>query len=46
MSTVHVLGKQMRLKFGIAIHNIKGILDYVYLDVWEPTKSTSMGGRH
>ena len=36
----------MRVKFGTAIHNTEGILDYVYLDVWGPTKSASMGGKH
>ena len=30
-----VLGKQRRVKFGTAIHNAKGILDYVHSDVWD-----------
>ena len=42
----YVLGKQRRVKFGTAIHNTKGILDYVHSDVWGPTKSASMGGRY
>jgi len=29
-----VPGKQRRVKFGTAIHNTKGILDYVHSDVW------------
>ena len=41
-----VLGKQQRVKFGIAIHNTKGILDYVHSDVWGPAKTPSIGGRH
>jgi len=41
-----VLGKQRRVKFGTAIHNTKGILDYVHSDVWGPAKTPSLGGRH
>nr|CDN96898.1 putative Ty-1 copia retrotransposon [Phaseolus vulgaris] len=41
-----VLGKQRRVKFGTAIHNTKGILDYVHSDVWGPAKTPSIGGRH
>ncbi|GMI79054.1 hypothetical protein HRI_001574700 [Hibiscus trionum] len=41
-----VLGKQKRVKFGTAIHNTKGILDYVHSDVWGPSKTTSLGGKH
>ncbi|KAG8480687.1 hypothetical protein CXB51_025275 [Gossypium anomalum] len=41
-----VLGKQTRVKFGSAIHNTKGILDYVHNDVWGPTKVASLGGMH
>ncbi|KAK5773311.1 hypothetical protein PVK06_049617 [Gossypium arboreum] len=41
-----VLGKQKRVKFGPAIHNTKGILDYVHSDVWGPTKVASLGGMH
>ena len=37
-----VMGKQRRVKFGISIHNIKGILNYVHLNVRGPTKSASM----
>ena len=35
-----------RVKFGTAIHNIEGILDYIHTDVWGPTKTTSFGGKH
>ena len=41
-----VLGKQKRVKFGTAIHNTKGILDYIHTDVWGPTKAASLGGKH
>jgi len=41
-----VLGKQRRVKFGTAIHNTKGILDYVHSDVRGPAKTPSIGGRH
>lgn len=29
-----VLGKQTRVKFGTAIHQTKGTLDYIHSDVW------------
>ncbi|KAL4272870.1 hypothetical protein GQ457_13G029760 [Hibiscus cannabinus] len=41
-----VLGKQKRVKFGTAIHDTKGILDYVHSDVWGPSKTPSLGGKH
>ena len=41
-----VLGKQKRVKFGTVIHNTGGILDYIHTDVWGPTKTTSLGGKH
>ena len=41
-----VKGKQTRMKFGTAIHDTKGILDYVHSDVWGPSKTASMGGKH
>ena len=41
-----VLGKQRSVKFGTAIHNTKGILDYVHSDVWGPGKTPSIEGRH
>jgi len=41
-----VMGKQRRVKFDIAIHNTKVILDYVYSNVWGPAKTPSIGGRH
>ena len=41
-----VLGKQKRVKFGTAIHNTEGILDYIHTDIWGPAKTTSLGGKH
>ena len=41
-----VLGKQKRVKFGTAIHNTEGILDCIHTDVWGPTKTASLGGKH
>ena len=41
-----VLGKQTRVKFGTTIHNTSGTLDYVHTDVWGPTKTASLGGKH
>ena len=41
-----VLGKQKRVKFGTAIHKTEGILDYIHTDVWGPTKTASLGGKH
>ncbi|XP_068498155.1 uncharacterized mitochondrial protein AtMg00300-like [Phaseolus vulgaris] len=41
-----VLGKQRKVKFGTAIHNTKGIMDYVHSDVWGLAKTPSIGGRH
>ena len=41
-----VLGKQERVKFGTAIHNTEGILDYIHTNIWGPTKMASLGGKH
>ena len=41
-----VLGKQTRVKFGLVIHDIKRIMDYVHSDMWGPTKTVSLGGMH
>ena len=38
-----VLGKQTKVKFGTAIHQAEGILDYVHTDVWGPAKNESLG---
>ena len=41
-----VMGKKKRVKFGTAIHNTEGILDYIHKDVWGPTKMASLGGKY
>lgn len=38
------LEKSCRVKFNIAIHNTKGILNYVHSDLWGPSKVCSKGG--
>ncbi|KAH9750986.1 hypothetical protein KPL71_014098 [Citrus sinensis] len=38
--------KKTRVKFGIANHDTREILEYVHSDVWEPTKTASIGGSH
>ena len=39
-----ILGKKTKVKFGTAIHNTQGILDYVHIVVWGLSKHTSLGG--
>ncbi|GJX81498.1 retrovirus-related pol polyprotein from transposon TNT 1-94 [Tanacetum coccineum] len=39
-------GKTTRVKFGTTIHKTQGILDYVHSNVWGPSKTRSIGGRH
>ncbi|GJU44747.1 transposable element [Tanacetum coccineum] len=39
-------GKTTMVKFGTTIHKTQGILDYVHSDVWGPSKTRSLGGRH
>jgi len=34
------------VKFGTAIHLTRGILDYVHIDVWGPSKNASLGGKY
>ncbi|KAE8684184.1 Flotillin-like protein 1 [Hibiscus syriacus] len=41
-----IKGKKTRVKFGTAIHDTKGIFDYIHSDVWGPSKTTSLGGTH
>ena len=41
-----VMGKKTRLKFGTTIHNTEGILDYIHTDVWGPTRTASLRGKH
>ena len=39
-----VYGKHKRVSFKSAVHNTKGILDYVHSDLWGPSRKTSIGG--
>ena len=39
----YVLGKQIKMKFGTAVHQTEGIFDYVHMDVWGPMKTASLG---
>ncbi|KAI5313660.1 hypothetical protein L3X38_042836 [Prunus dulcis] len=41
-----VLGKQTKVRFGTVVCQNRGILDYVHSDVWGPTKTASMSGKH
>ena len=43
MSTVF-FGKHKRLKFSSAVHTNKGILDYVHIDLWGPSRKHSLDG--
>ncbi|KAH9696084.1 hypothetical protein KPL71_023037 [Citrus sinensis] len=42
----YVVGKKIRVKFGTANHDTREILEYVYSDVWGPTKTALIGGSH
>ncbi|GKC59833.1 transposable element [Tanacetum coccineum] len=43
----HCINRKMtRVKFRTTIHKTQGILDYVHSDVWGPSKTRSLGGRH
>ncbi|GJY06236.1 retrovirus-related pol polyprotein from transposon TNT 1-94, partial [Tanacetum coccineum] len=43
----HCINKKTTwVKFGTSIHKTQGILDYVHSDVWGPSKTRSLGGRH
>ena len=44
MNIVYLVNKK-NVKFCTAIHQTKGILDYVLTDVWGPTKNVSLGGK-
>ena len=39
-----IFGKQYRVKFSTDIHNTKGIVDYIYSDLWGPSRELSKGG--
>ncbi|KAG8503399.1 hypothetical protein CXB51_001318 [Gossypium anomalum] len=39
-----VFGKQKRVRFTRGIHNTKGTLEYIYSDLWGPSRVPSRGG--
>jgi len=39
-----VLNKKTKLKFGTIIHYSGHLLDCVHVNIWSPTKTTSLGG--
>lgn len=41
-----VVGKKIRVKFGLANHDTYKILEHVHSYVWGPTKIASIGGSH
>ena len=41
-----VIGKKIEVKFGTTCHDIREIIDYVYSDIWGPTKIASIDGSH
>ena len=44
VNIVYLVNKK-NVKFGTAIHQTKGILDYVHTNVWGLTKNVSLGGK-
>jgi hypothetical protein len=41
-----VFGKHKRVKFNTSTHISKGILDYVYSNLWGPSRKSSLGCAH
>jgi len=39
-----VLDKKKKVNFGTATHCSEGLLDYVHVNIWSPTKTASLGG--
>jgi len=39
-----VLKKKIKVNFGTASHRLRGLLDCVHVDIWGPTKTSSLGG--
>jgi hypothetical protein len=39
-----IFGKHKRVKFNASIHTTKGILEYVHVDLWGPSRKKSLGG--
>jgi len=41
-----VLGKQKKVSFSTAKHRMQRILNYIYSDLWGPSRVPSFGGKH
>ena len=41
-----IIDKKTKVKFGTAIPCTEGILDYIHINVWGPTKTASLGRNH
>lgn len=41
-----VLGEQHKIKFSVAKHNTKRILEYIHEDLWGPYKVPTHSGKH
>ena len=41
-----IIGNKTKVKCGIAIHCTEEIFNYVHMNVWGPTKTTSLGSMH
>jgi len=39
-----ILDKKTKVKFGTVAHHSEGLLDYVHINIWGPTKIASLGG--
>jgi len=39
-----VLNNKTKIKFGTTIHRMGGFLDCVHINIWSPTKTTSLEG--
>jgi len=39
-----VMDKKIKVKFGSSTHRSEGLLDYVHINIWGPTKTASLGG--
>jgi len=41
-----IIEKKTKVRFGVATNDTEGILVYIHTDVWDPTKTTSIGGNY
>jgi hypothetical protein len=42
----YIFGKHKQVKFNTVVHTTKDILDYLYTDLWVPSRKHSLGGCH